>query len=112
MVTISWRDFEKVELRVGTIVDVQDFPEAKTPAYIVRVDFGNNIGIKKSSAQITHLYTKEALMGKQIIGVINFPPKQIGPIRSEFLVTGFVQDNGEVVLAVPDNDVPNGLKLA
>ena len=112
MVTISWHDFEQVELRVGTIVEVQDFPEARKPAYIVTADFGNDIGIKKASAQITHLYTKESLRGKQIIGVVNFPPKQIGPIRSEFLVTGFVQDSGEVVLAVPEKIVPNGLKLA
>ncbi len=112
MITISWEEFEKVELRVGTIVDVQDFPEARNPAYIVKADFGQDIGIKKASAQITDLYTKEALVGKQIVGVLNFPPKQIGPMRSEFLVTGFVQDSGEVVLAIPDKDVPNGLKLA
>ena len=112
MGTISWEDFEKVELRVGTIVDVQDFPEARKPSYIVRVDFGGDIGIKKCSAQITHFYTKGSLIGKQIIGVVNFPPKQIGPIKSEFLVTGFVQDSGEVVLAVPDKHVPDGLKLA
>ena len=112
MGTISWEDFEKVELRVGTIVDVQDFPEARKPSYIVRVDFGCDMGIKKSSAQITHLYTKESLMGKQIIAVLNFAPKQIGPIKSEFLLTGFVLDSGEVVLAVPDEAVPNGLKLA
>ena len=112
MVDISWEDFEKVELRVGTIVEVQDFPEARKPAYIVKADFGNDIGTKKSSARITHLYSKESLMGKQIIGVLNFPPKQIGPIMSEFLITGFVQDSGEVVLAVPDKRVPDGLKLA
>lgn len=112
MVTIGWEDFEKVELRVGTIVDVQDFPEARKPAYILKVDFGSDVGIKKSSAQITHLYSKESLRGKQIIGVLNFLPKQVGPIRSEFLVTGFVQDSGEVVLAVPDKGVPNGLRLA
>ncbi len=112
MVIISWQDFEKVELRVGTIVEVQDFPEARRPAYIVTADFGNDIGVKKASAQITHLYTKESLRGKQIIGVVNLPPKQIGPIRSEFLVTGFVQDGGEVILAVPDKIVPKGLKLA
>ena len=112
MVTIRWEDFERVELRVGTIVEVKDFPEARNPAYIVKADFGKGIGIKKTSAQITQLYTKETLVGKQIIGVVNFPPKQIGPIRSEFLVTGFVQDRGEVVLAVPDKNVPNGLKLA
>ncbi len=112
MGTIGWEDFEKVELRVGTIVDVQDFPEARKPAYILKVDFGSDVGMKKSSAQITHLYSKKSLRGKQIIGVVNFLPKQIGPIRSEFLVTGFVQDNGEVVLAVPDKDVANGLRLA
>ncbi len=112
MGTISWEDFEKVELRVGIIVDVQDFPEARKPSYIVRADFGGDIGIKKSSAQRTHLYTKESLIGKQIIGLLNLAPKQIGPIRSEFLLTGFVLDSGEVVLAVPDEAVPNGLKLA
>ena len=112
MVHISWEDFDKVELRVGTIVEVQDFPEARKPAYIIKADFGNGLGIKKSSAQVTHLYSKESLMGKQIIGVVNFPPKQIGPIQSEFLVTGFVQDTGEVVLAVPDKQVPDGCKLA
>ena len=112
MQTISWEDFEKVELRVGTVVDVQDFPEARKPSYIVWVDFGAEIGIKKSSAQITHLYTKESLKGKQVMGVVNFPPKQIGPIKSEFLLTGFVLDTGEVVLAVPDKKVPKGLKLA
>ena len=112
MVTISWEDFDKVELRVGTVIDVQDFPEARKPAYILQADFGNEIGAKKSSAQIAHLYSKESLLGKQIIGVVNFPPKQIGPMKSEFLVTGFVQDSGEVVLAVPDKRVPDGLKLA
>ena len=112
MQTISWEDFEKVELRVGTVVDVQNFPEARKPSYIVWVDFGAEIGIKKSSAQITHLYTKKSLKGKQVMGVVNFPPKQIGPIRSEFLLTGFVLDTGEVVLAVPDKKVPKGLKLA
>ena len=112
METISWQDFEKVELRVGTIVDVRDFPEARKPSYIVKADFGAEMGIKKSSAQITHLYSKESLIGKQIIGVLNFSPKQIGPIMSEFLITGFVLASGEVVLAVPDEAVPNGLKLA
>ena len=112
MKTISWEDFDKVELRVGTIVDVKDFPEARKPSYIVWVDFGADIGMRKSSAQITHLYPKESLKGKQIVGVVNFPPKQIGPIMSEFLLAGFVLDTGEVVLAVPDKNVPNGLKLA
>ena len=112
MKTISWEDFDKVELRVGTIVDVQDFPEARKPSYIVWADFGGDIGIRKSSAQITQLYARESPKGKQIVGVVNFPPKQIGPIRSEFLITGFVLHTGAVVLAVPDKNVPNGLKLA
>jgi tRNA-binding protein len=108
---ISWEDFENVELRVGTIIEVQDFPEAKKPAYKVTVDFGSDIGIKKSSAQITNLYSKEELLGKQIVGVVNFPPKQIGPFQSEFLITGFAQDDGAVVLAVPDKRLENGKKL-
>lgn len=107
---ISWADFEKIELRSGTIIDVQDFPEARNPAYKITVDFGR-FGIKKSSAQVTELYSKEELIGKQIIGVINFPPKQIGPMRSEFLITGLIKDNGNVVLAVPDKEVDNGLRL-
>jgi len=108
---ISWEDFENVELRVGTIIEVQDFPEAKKPAYKVTVDFGSDIGIKKSSAQITDLYSKEELLGKQIVGVVNFPTKQIGPFLSEFLITGFAQDDGAVVLAVPDKKLENGKKL-
>ena len=108
---ITWDDFEKIELRSGTITDVKDFPEARKPAYIITVDFGKEIGIKKSSAQITDLYTKEELLNKQIIGVINFPPKQIGPFISEFLITGLIQENGNVVLAVPDMNVKNGLRL-
>ncbi len=112
MKQINWSDFQNIELRVGTIVDVQDFPEAKTPAFIIVADFGVEIGIKKSSAQITDLYTKEELLNKQIIGVVNFPPKQIGPFMSEFLVTGFVQEDKSVVLAVPDKKLVNGAKLA
>lgn len=110
MEPISWNDFEKVELRVGTIIRVESFPEARQPAYKVWVDFGEEIGERKSSAQITHLYEAEQLVGKQIVGVVNFPPKQIGPMRSECLITGFYREDG-VVLAVPDKDVPNGLKL-
>ena len=109
--TIQWSDFEKVELRVGTIVDVQEFPEARKPAWRLRVDFGPDIGIKQSSAQITHHYTKEQLLGRQVIGVVNFPPKQIGPVRSEVLVTGFHDANGHIVLAMPERTVPNGAKL-
>lgn len=108
---ISWSDFEKVVLCSGTIIDVKEFPEARKPAYIITVDFGESIGIKKSSAQITDLYSKEELLNKQIIGVVNFPTKQIGPIKSEFLITGLIQDDGKVVLAVPDKAVANGLRL-
>jgi len=108
---ITWNDFEKVELRVGTIIDVQDFPEAKKPAYKITADFGAEIGIKKSSARITDLYTKQELLNKQIIGVVNFPPKQIGPFVSEFLCCGFYREDGFVVLAVPDKQTPNGAKL-
>ena len=110
METISWNDFEKVELRVGTIVRTEPFPEARQPAYKVWVDFGPEIGERKSSAQITALYGLEELMGRQVVGVVNFPVKQIGPMRSECLVCGFYREDG-VVLAVPDKPVPNGLKL-
>jgi len=110
MKEISWNDFEQVELRAGTIIDVQDFPEARNPAYKVWADFGEEIGVKKSSAQVTHLYSKEELLGRQIIAVVNFPPKQIGPFRSEFLLCGFYRDDG-VVLAIPEREVPNGAKL-
>ena len=108
---IDWHDFEKVELRTGTIVRVDAFPEARKPAYILHVDFGDAIGVKKSSAQITDLYAKDDLLGRQVVAVVNFPPKQIGPIMSECLVTGFKRDDGAVVLAVPESRVPNGAKL-
>jgi tRNA-binding protein len=111
MKPISWQDFEKVELRAGTINRVEDFPEAKVAAYQIWADFGD-FGVMKSSAQITKLYSKSDLIGRQIIGVINFPPKQIGTFMSEFLVTGFALDKGEVVLAEPQRQVPNGTKLA
>jgi len=112
MTEIDWSDFQKVELRVGTIVDVRDFPEARKPAYKLEVDFGSEIGIKKSSAQVTDLYSKEDLLGKQVMAVVNFPTKQIGPVLSECLVTGFYREDGEVVLAVPDKSVQNGERLA
>src|SRR3990170_2186580 len=102
MSEISWRDFEKVELRAGTIIEARTFPEARKPAYIVTIDFGEQIGTRQSSAQITDLYSPEDLVGKQVIAVINFPRKQIGPFMSECLVTGLVQDDGRVILAVPD----------
>jgi tRNA-binding protein len=111
MTEITWDDFTKVDLRVGRIISAEPFPQARKPAYILHVDFGPEIGIKKSSAQITNLYTVEELKGKLVVGVVNFPPKQIGPIRSECLVTGFHDDRGEVVLCMPDKDVPLGAKL-
>jgi tRNA-binding protein len=112
METIDWDDFAKVELRVGTIVGVGDFPEARKPAYKLKIDFGEAIGLRKTSAQITDIYQKEDLLGRQIVGVVNFPAKQIGPMRSECLVTGFHREDGAVVLARPDSEVPNGAKLA
>lgn len=110
MEEISWNDFEKVELRAGTILEVFDFPEARKPAYKLKVDFGE-FGIKTSSAQITKHYNKEELVGKQIIGVINFPKKQIGKFMSEFLVTGFADENGEIVLTSLYGKVLNGSKM-
>ena len=111
MKEITWQDFEAVELRAGTVLTVEDFPEARRPAYKVTVDFGPEIGLRKTSARITDIYTKEELMGRQIVGVVNFPPKQIGPVRSEFLLTGFYREDGAVVIAVPERPVPNGAKL-
>lgn len=107
---ISWADFQKIELRIGTITQVEDFPEARRPAYKLWVDLGEELGIKKSSAQITDLYTKDQLIGKQVLCVCNFPNKQIGPFMSEVLITGFHTDSG-VVLASSDQKVPNGMKL-
>ena len=108
---ISWWDFESIELRVGTIIKTEIFLEARKPAYKIWVDFGNEIGVKQSSAQITINYSEENLIGKQIIGVLNFPVKQIGPFMSEFLCTGFYRNDGSVILAIPDEWVPNGAKL-
>ena len=110
METLSWHEFEKVELRAGTIFEVEDFPQARKPAYKVRVDFGH-LGIKWSSAQITRHYTKETLIGLQIIGVVNFPKMQIANFMSEFLVTGFADENGDIILATIEKPVPNGSKL-
>lgn len=111
METIAWDDFERVELRAGTVVEVADFPEARKPAYRVRVDFGPEIGVKECSAQVTVHYAKDELVGRQIVGVVNFPPKRIGPVRSEFLLTGFYREDGSVVVAVPERRVPDGAKL-
>lgn len=111
METISWDDFTKVELRVGKIISAKPFPEARKPAYILEVDFGEELGIKKSSAQLTHLYKPDDLIGKLVVAVVNFPKKQIGPFISECLVTGFHNENGEVALCVPDKPVPLGSKL-
>ncbi len=109
---INWQEFENVDLRAGTITAVEDLPKARNPAYKVTVDFGPVMGMKRSSAQITLNYSKEDLIGRQIIGVVNFPPKQIGSFMSEFLIVGFYREDGSVVLAVPESSVPDGAKLA
>lgn len=110
-VMISWSDFEKVELRVGKVVSAIPFPQARKPAYVLHIDFGEEIGMRKSSAQITALYAPEELVGRQVVAVINFPAKQIGPLMSECLVTGFHNAKGEVALCVPDREVPLGSRL-
>jgi len=111
MSTITWQDFEKVSLNIGTIVKAEEYPEARHPAYIIHVDLGAEIGVKKSSAQITKHYNVNELIGKQVICVTNFPPKQIGKLMSEILITGFPDANGDVVLSAVDIPVPNGVKL-
>lgn len=108
---IDWNDFTKVELRVGRVLSAAVFPEARKPAYVLQVDFGKELGIRKSSAQLTALYSPDELVGKLVVAVVNFPRKQIGPLMSECLVTGFHNENGEVVLCVPDRDVPLGARL-
>lgn len=110
MIEVSWNDFEKVELRVGTIVSVDEFPEARKPAYKLNIDFGE-LGIRRSSAQVTVHYTKEELVGRQVLAVVNFPKKQIANFFSECLTTGVPDENGAVVLVSPDKPVPNGVKL-
>jgi len=112
METITWQDFEKVELRAGTIIEVNDFPKAKKPAYQLKVDLGDEIGIKQSSAQLTKLYSKEELIGKQVLCVTNFSPRQIADFLSEILVTGYILEDGEVVLSSIERLVPNGTRLA
>jgi len=109
--TITWKDFEKVDIRIGTIIEVEDFPKARNPAFILHVDFGIEIGLKKSSSQITDLYTKDQLQGKQVMAVVNFEPKQVGPIMSECLVLGFYRSDNSVVLATNDLPIINGSRL-
>jgi tRNA-binding protein len=111
MAEITWQNFEAVEMRAGTIIDVAEFPEARKPAYKITVDFGPETGIKRTSAQVTSLYSKDELVGRQVLGVVNFPPKRIGPMLSEFLLAGFYRHDGAVVLAVPERPVQNGARL-
>lgn len=108
---ISFDDFMKVDIRCGRIIDVEEFPEARKPAYKLTIDFGGDIGVKKSSAQITRHYTPEALKGRQVMAVVNFPPRQIGPFMSEVLTLGVPDADGEVVLIAPDRDVTEGARL-
>lgn len=109
---IEWADFQRVELRVGRIVEARAFPEARKPAFRLVVDFGDEFGRLNSSAQITERYSLDDLVGRLVVGVVNFPPKQIGPVRSECLITGFTDTNGAIRLCVPDGEVPLGTKLA
>ncbi|MBE3560475.1 MAG: tRNA-binding protein [Ktedonobacteraceae bacterium] len=111
MDTITFEDFEKVDIRVGKIIQVEDFPQARKPAYRLLLDFGPEIGLKKSSAQITRHYTKEELIGKQVIAVVNFPPRQIGPFRSEVLTLGVPDGDGGVILLSPTKEAPLGGKM-
>lgn len=108
---LSWMEFEKVEMHVGTILDVKDFPDARKPAYQLIIDFGSVIGMRKTSAQITQRYQKEELVNRQIVAVVNFPKKQIGKFMSECLVLGAVGDKGDVVLLAPDFKIENGLRI-
>jgi tRNA-binding protein len=108
---LTWTDFEKIDMRIGTIISVADFPEARKPAYQLSIDFGSELGIKKSSAQITKRYQKEDLIGKQVVAVVNFPKKQIGKFNSECLVLGSLGDENDIVLVTSEQEVNNGLRI-
>lgn len=109
--TINWNDFEKIDIRVGTIIEVADFPKARKPAYKLKIDFGPELGIKQSSAQITSHYNNEELLNRQVVAVVNFPPKQIADFISECLVLGIYDTNNDVILLKPDKPTPNGQKI-
>ena len=111
MTEITWEQFEAIEMRAGTIIEAAAFPEARKPAYRITVDFGPEVGIKRTSAQVTSLYSAGDLVGRQVLGIVNFPPKRIGPMLSEFLLAGFYRHDGAVVLAVPEQPVQNGARL-
>ena len=111
MAEITWDDFAKVDMRVGRVLEVEEFPEARKPAWKLRIDFGAEIGVKRSSAQITN-YSREELEGRLVVGVVNFPPRQIGPVRSEVLVIGAVEDDGTVTILRPVGDPPLGSRIA
>lgn len=108
---ITYEDFEKVDIRTGKIIEVRDFPEARKPAYVLLIDFGDEIGVKKSSAQLPNTYKKDELIGKQVLAVVNFPPRQIGPVRSEVLTLGLPDGSGNCVLVTADREVPVGGKI-
>ena len=109
--TISWSDFEKVDIRLGTVLEAEPFPQARKPAIKLRIDFGPEVGVKKSSAQITVHYDPKELVGRQVMAVVNFPPRQIGPFMSEVLTLGFADESGAIVLARPDKPAPDGSRL-
>ena len=111
MSEITWSQFEAIEMHAGTIVAVDDFPQARKPAYLISVDFGPALGVRRTSAQVTVIYSKDELVGRQVMGVVNFPAKQIGPVMSEFLLVGFYREDGAVVLAVPERPVQNGARV-
>jgi tRNA-binding protein len=112
MSDLTWDEFKRVDIRVGKVVSAKEFPEARNPSYILEVDFGEEIGVKKSSAQITDYYTPEDLIGRQVMGVVNFPPKQIGPIMSEFLIIGAVQSDKKVILLQVEREAELGSRVA